>query len=464
MRRARQHPYPNESKTAPLLGGNARDAVTQLFPRSVYRRLMEDESFSSWIENIARGSKVNAEVTLRRMGRICMLLQTTPPDLARMSKGEAGDVLLRSVSRLEKDGNRSSTIMGYVKSLKGWWLFNDLDVTRQVRLSRENGLYDNERVPTHTELHSILEHGDLQKKVCCALMAFSGVRPGVLGNRDADDGLRVSDLPEMVVSGGESPKVEFLKVPTVVVVRRTISKAGRQYLSFLPEQGCGYVKQYLEWRMRVLKEKLGPESPIVTAGPNNPQRIGRFVRVNNVGDAVRLAIRAAGFGWRPYVLRRYFDTRMMGAEQEGQVIKDYRVFWMGHIGDIEHVYTLNKGQLPEDLLDGMRQAYARASQKHLLTVVQAGMSKDEVVSTARVEALRMFGYTDEELGALGDITQITMERLQELIHHKSKLMLGLKEGTQKVVPIAELERWIEEGWDYKRDLPNGKAVIGLREE
>jgi hypothetical protein len=41
-------------------------------------------------------------------------------------------------------------------------------------------------------------------------------------------------------------------------------------------------------------------------------------------------------------------------------------------------------------------------------------------------------------------------------------MLGLKQGTQKVVPIAELERWIEQGWDYKRDLPEGKAVIGLR--
>ena len=46
---------------------------------------------------------------------------------------------------------------------------------------------------------------------------------------------------------------------------------------------------------------------------------------------------------------------------------------------------------------------------------------------------------------------------------KSKQMLGLKEGTQKVVPISELEHWIEQGWDYKRDLPQGKAVIGLRD-
>jgi hypothetical protein len=55
-----------------------------------------------------------------------------------------------------------------------------------------------------------------------------------------------------------------------------------------------------------------------------------------------------------------------------------------------------------------------------------------------------------------------MERLQELINERTKKMLGLNGGTQKVVLAEELERWIEEGWDYKRDLPNGKVVIGLR--
>jgi integrase len=432
-----------------------------MFPRSKYRHLLEDERFSAWIENVSRGSKVNAEVSLRRIGHLCKLFQTTQRDLAKMSKGEAGDFLFRMVSRLEKEGNRSSSIAGYTKTLKGWWLFNDLEVTRRVRLSRYVGLYDNERVPTHQELHSIFEHADLQKKVCCALMAFSGVRPGVIGNMYGDDGLRIQDLPELTVAGDGT--VSFTKTPAKVVVRRTLSKMGRQYITFLPEQGCGYIKQYVEWRMQVRKEKVEASSPLVTANPANPWHIGKFVRVTNIGDDVRHAIRAAGFEWRPYVLRRYFDTRMMGAEQEGQVIKDYRVFWMGHIGDIEHVYTLNKGQLPEDLLDGMRQAYARASQKHLLTVVQASISKDEVVSTARVEALKMFGYTDEELSVLGDVTQLSMEKLQQLIHEKSKLMLGLKQGTQKVVPTAELERWIEQGWDYKRDLPNDRAVIGLRE-
>lgn len=64
----------------------------------------EDDNFSSWIENIARGSKVNAEVTLRRAGRVCALFQVTQRDLARMSKGEARAFLLRVVSRMEEGG------------------------------------------------------------------------------------------------------------------------------------------------------------------------------------------------------------------------------------------------------------------------------------------------------------------------------------------------------------------------
>ena len=197
---------------------------------------------------------------------ICKLFQISQRDQAKMSKGEVGDFLFRMVSRLEKEGNRrTSSIAGYMKTLKGWWLFNDLEVTRRVRLSRYVGLYGNEHVPTPQELHSIFEHADLQKKVCCALMAFSGVRPGVIGNMYGDDGLWIQDLPELTVAGDGT--VSFTKTPAMVVVRRAPSKIGNQYIAFLPEQGCGYIKQYIEWRVLVTKEKVEASSPLVTANP-----------------------------------------------------------------------------------------------------------------------------------------------------------------------------------------------------
>ncbi len=419
---------------------------------------MQDENFSSWVDNVARGSKVTAEAYLRRIGRVCSLLGTTQTDLAGMSKKEAGELLVRAVSRLEKEGNRGSSIAGYVKSLKSWWLFNDIEVTKPIRLSKNEGLYDNERIPSHQELHSILEHADLQKKVCCALMAFSGVRPQVLGNRDADDGLRISDLPELVI---KDTQVEFLKVPATVTVRKGISKGRHHYISFLPEQGCLYVKQYLEWRMHVRNEKLSPDSPIVTANPTNRAYVGRFIRVTNIGDAVRSAIRAAGFGWRPYVLRRYFDTRMMGAEQDGTIIKDYRVFWMGHIGDIEHVYTLNKGQIPSDMLEKMREGYAKAAENYLVTSLKESMGREMVLSTINGKLLEFSGYSSDEIVAMGDLSKLSSQEMQELVRRKATQALGLNSNSQKVVPMSQVKAHIQEGWEFVSSLPNEEAIIRL---
>lgn len=456
--RARRDPNPSGFKSAALIAEIHSVSVSELFPRSRYRQLLQDENFSSWVENVARGSKVTAEVYLRRVGRICSLLGTTQCDLAGLSKKEAGDLLIRAVSSLEKEGNRGSTIAGYVKSLKSWWFFNDIEVTKPIRLSRNEGLYDNERIPSHQELHSILEHADLQKKVCCALMAFSGVRPQVLGNRDANDGLRVSDLPELVIKGKE---VEFLKTPAVVTVRKGISKGRHQYTTFLPEQGCLHVKQYLEWRMRVLREKLSPDSPIITADPWNRAYVGRFIRVTNISDAVRSAIRAAGFGWRPYVLRRYFDTRMMGAEQDGTIIKDYRVFWMGHIGDIEHVYTLNKGQLPADLLEKMREGYAKAAESYLVTTLKESMGRDMVLSTINRKLLEFAGCGKEEIDGMGDLSKLSSQEVQELVRKKATEALGLNSNSQKVVPMSQVKLHIQEGWEFVSSLPNEEAVIRL---
>lgn len=56
-------------------------------------------------------------------------------------------------------------------------------------------------------------------------------------------------------------------------------------------------------------------------------------------------MRKAGFSGRPYVLRSFFDTFSLTAEEIGAIIKDYRVFFMGHKGDIERKYTLGK-QIP----------------------------------------------------------------------------------------------------------------------
>jgi len=49
-------------------------------------------------------------------------------------------------------------------------------------------------------------------------MAFSGLRPQVLGNYDGSDGLRLSDLLEAKIDN-EKKLIEFTQIPTLIRVR-----------------------------------------------------------------------------------------------------------------------------------------------------------------------------------------------------------------------------------------------------
>jgi hypothetical protein len=289
-------------------------------------------------------------------------------------------------------------------------------------------------------------------------MAFAGCRVEVLGSYLGDDGLRLSDIPEMEIKEGE---VGFKKFPAMISVRKTLSKSRHRYFTFLPEQGCGYLKGYLEWRVRRGEDLSPGDKPVITAGPFNQPRVGAHISTPKVGKLIRKAIRDAGFLWRPYVLRRYFDTRMMLVENEGEMLRDWRTFHMGHEGTIEATYTVNKG-LPEDVVEKMRETFAKASEEFLVTAGSDGTSEERMIETFNRQFLKMAGWGDDEMRELGELGKIPNEKLVELIDRKQMERLGLRNGgTQKVVPMEELEGYISQGWEYVKDMGSSKAIIGL---
>lgn len=437
--------------------------------RSPYAHLLqEDEDFRRWYENTRRGSPTTAAVRFRRIGHVCRAYGTTPAALARMSPREATSFLIDVVSMCEGRGNAGSLIEDYVKSLKSWFLFNDVEVAaKRIRIPDTGNRYENERPPSPDELNRIFNCADLRARAAVSLMAFAGVRPGVLGDFRGTDGLRVADLPELEVDGGEK-SAEFAVVPARVTVRRPISKSRRSYFTFLPGQGCEFVREYLEARMRA-GEEVAQESAVVTVSKfdvqgkvehPNKKRYGQHITSINVGDAVRTAIRAAGFGWRPYVLRRYFDVRLMVAEADGLLIEDWRVFWMGHVGDIEHTYTVNKG-LSQDVVERMRESYAKASERHLVTLRGAGeVTRDEVMGLFNRQFLTVAGLSEQEIEGMGELSAVSSEQLKEIVKRKSLESLGFGNGgSQKVVPMADVPEWIERGFEYVTSIPPDRAIV-----
>src|SRR3989454_12743880 len=377
---------------------------------SPYLYLLKDPNFKRWYDNVARGSIITATVWLRRVGMLQGKFGKTPQQIAKMKPKQASNFLMDIVTTMQKEGKQGGYISSCIKPLKNWLEFNDVKIAQRIKIRGQDDTptLADERTPTPDELRAILHAGDLRAKTALGIISFSGVRLEVLGDYLGNDGLKFRDFPEITIKG---ETVSFHETPTLVNVRKTLSKNGKQFFTFLCDEGCDYLKQYLEWRLR-RGEKLNADSPIIT--PSHQHLAGAHIRTTNISDFIRKAIRDAGFKWRPYVLRRYFDTRMMMAESDGLIIRDYRTFWMGRKGDIEFVYTVGKA-VSKDVVAKMRDSYSKAAEKYLVTSQRAAVTKEDMVSEFNKQFLRVSGYTDEDIVKLGDLSQISSEQLQEMI-------------------------------------------------
>lgn len=287
---------------------------------SKYGYLLGDADVRRWFSNVARGSRVTADVYLRRLGAFCEHFNITPKQLIALSENDLYNMLLDYVSYLENNGCAGSYIESALKAVKSWLAHNGIEVKRKIKIRGvpDTPTLKDERVPTQDELKRILLSADKKARVACVLVAHSGLRLMTLGNYTGTDGLRIKDFPEMKIENGQ---ITFDKIPTMVIVRPELSKAEHQYFTFLDpllqyftflsEEGCEYLRDYLEERIQI-GESITPNSPII-----RPKVVPKpFIRTVNIGDMIREAIRGAGFSWRPYVLRAYFDTQLMIAESK----------------------------------------------------------------------------------------------------------------------------------------------------
>jgi hypothetical protein len=421
--------------------------------RAKYAYLFEDPDVRRWYENTVRGSRITADVCLRRLGSFCESNKITPSKFASLSERELHNMLMDYVSAAEKKGYAGNYISSTIKALKSWLVHNNRELKVKIKIEGidETPTLKDERVPTLDELKRILLSGDSKARTACVFVAHSGLRLQTLGDYMGQDGLRIGDLPELKIEGSS---VTFSTVPALVIVRKDLSKAGHQYFTFLSEEGCEYLKDYLEERMRE-GEDLTSVSPVITP----KQRKKPFIRTINIGDIMRGAIRQAGFRWRPYVLRCYFDTQLMLAESKGMVLRDYRQFWMGHKGDIENRYTTNKRRLPESVIADMRQAYER-SQEFLQTSKSKETSEEKLRGSVRKQLLLVAGLSQEDLDKL-DVALMSDEEVHSLMRKK---LLGLQVsnvGSQKVISVVEANDYLAKGWEYVAKISDNQVIIKL---
>ena len=241
----------------------------------------------------------------------------------------------------------------------------------------------------------------------------------------------------------------------MVVVRKPLSKARHQYFSFYNEQDCAFLKEYLESRLRA-GQNLKPESPVIAAKSGK----GGFIYTTNIGDGIRAAIRNAGFDWRPYLLRNFFETQMMIAESKGLILRDYRVFWMGHKGDIEHRYSLNKQRLPSHVVEDLRASYKRASSLIMTTKsVSDAEQESKHLKMMREQFLYSVHYTFQEVTGMGNLAEMPQAEFDKLMD--AKRPSGQVRPRQMIVPMSELKKFIDQGFEFVDRLSNDEAIVKL---
>ena len=428
-----------------------------------YAVFEKDPTFVRWRTNLARGSLITAEVAVRRLGRVCELLDTTPQEMLETAKKDLKgfqDSLEDLVTRLESERKSPGYIVGLLKAVRSWLRYNDVKLTRKIKVSNPNATptIEDEQIPSREELSRILRTSSSRVRVAEVLIAFADLRPQSIGNHDGSDGLTMRDLPELRM---ERDSVVFERVPTMVVVRSNLSKARHKYFTFLSEEGCTYLREYLEERLRH-GEKLGRGSPIIAYKRASATR--KFMTTRKITRLIRESMRRAGVWKRPYVLRCYAETQLIIAESKGKISHPYLQFIAGHKGDIESRYSTNKGRLPEEMVEGMREAY-RACEPFLSTVAQP-LEQSSIVKEAKVEALKSIAKS-----LLGiDLLEVKVAKERELqreldrdeeieLFENEIRKMREAEDDQTIVEEEELKSYLEDGWQFVSVLPSKKILI-----
>ena len=419
-----------------------------------YLDLLKDRNVKRWYDNLRAKSVLTATVALRNLGHYCEIENTNPNKIIiEMKEGNFRDKFFDFVRKLEEDGKAGSYIARFKKVVKSWAKFNEVDIKLNVNIRNENEspTLANERVPSKEELGKILRMATPRGRIAISLMAYSGLRPESLGNYEGTDGLRLGDLKGLNIE-----TLEFERIPCMVSVKSLLSKARHRYFSFIGEEGATYIKEYLEER-RKQGETLTDESPVLQF-EFGKVRHNDFLRTTLITRDIREAIEGANLKMRPYVLRAYFSTGLDIAESKGLISHPWRQFIMGHKGDIEARYSTNK-RLPPDIINEIRESY-RKSLKFLETRINE-VSEDNAKLFLQQQLLSAVGYKQEEIDKI-DLTNISNEEFQQLLRDKVAGAMTENGAKQKVIPVSDVEKYIQEGYDFEAVLPNGKAVMRLR--
>ena len=312
----------------------------------------------------------------------------------------------------------------------------------------EKKRYGEDRAPTSDEIRTLVNAADLRMKCIILFLCSSGARIGAI------ETLKWRDIAEVEVEG-----LRFAKL--------TIYRGEReQYDTFITPEAYEQLQEYKQYRENIGEQVTSQSFVFVTASNVDnfkPDRV-RALRTDSVKALLarlqkQLGLRevlsegrnAKRFGFKQgHGFRKFFKTRTEVAGLNRLAIE----MMMGHNIGVQASY--NK---PTE--SDLAREYSKAISELTIVKGRQEVTKDSVIATFNRQFLVNSGYSEAEVDGMGDLSQLTPQRVQELIRAKQMQSLGLNGNHQKIVGMPEVESWVTQGWDFVTPLPDGKAIVRL---
>ena len=429
-----------------------------------YSYIKTGEKTAPWYSNLSQGSRNTAGVYARGLGLYCARNKTTPERILEDAlSGKLRDQFVNFVKIMEKEKHEGSYIARFKRAISSWCVWNGIHgVLHGIKIKDADlsNTVANESPPTQEEVAMMLRRASMRTRVMISLIAFSGVRPEAMGNSDASDGLRIGDIIDLRIGDNS---VSFEKIPAVINMRAQLSKTRKRYLTFIPAEGAKYIVDYLNWRIK-RGEVLNDKSPVIRADDRSNALLHEGILTTPlIRKRLKEAIVAAGFEYRPYVLRSYFASALDMSENKRIISHGWFQYWMGHKGDMSARYSTEK-LLRTGVVEEMREKFKECC-RYIETEHPVDEGEVQLKKVFRAIAT-ITGHSEEEIQKM-DIEKMTQEEINDVI---SKVKIPgemvkdadtppIQRTEQKLVPNAEIQSHLDQGWKFIGSIPGENKTI-----
>ncbi len=275
-------------------------------------------------------------------------------------------------------GRNAGYIAIYVAAIQSRLRYDELSFKNRIIIpgSHDRPTIANETVPTKDQIMSLLDHANLRAKCAIIFIGFLGLRFKAIA------GLKIFDFPEINISDN---KISFTKTPTLIKIRKELSKNKKPYMVFLIEIGCNIVKDWLEFRIRQ-GEKLDSDSYILPVETDKDS----YKKGASISKIIDRTLEKLGSKTRPYSLKNFFATALLNSSIE----QNYQSFFLGHNGPMQLTYSLRR-QLSVEQIEEMRQIFKEKIEPQLLksaAVTKAQIEQQEQLKKLQADIKNLRNY------------------------------------------------------------------------